>query len=280
MDRELSERFERLVSRIYDDVSPRINRPWARHEIEWCVDRLERWVARGARWPLVEEFGVDPGERLSRLESKIEELLRRPTRCNVAPDVGLSLPNFMTSLTAETASESDLGAAPRRFRTHQAAWLANTKRCVIVDKYIFRRGDEALDKYVEGLADIVGESARRVDFYFSARSQHYDLAVAKAVEAKLHESFIGYPPVRQLCFYACSNLHDRIWLRHRSIADNPPYEEWEARVVGASLNGIKQRPTYIVDMSEQDANDFAKYLRNIRDQPSTQLTTSPPDATV
>jgi len=151
---------------------------------------------------------------------------------------------------------------------------------VIVDKYIFRRGDEALDKYVEGLADIVGESARRVDFYFSARSQHYDLAVAKAVEAKLHESFIGYPPVRQLCFYACSNLHDRIWLRHRSIADNPPYEEWEARVVGASLNGIKQRPTYIVDMSEQDANDFAKYLRNIRDQPSTQLTTSPPDATV
>ncbi|WP_156957894.1 hypothetical protein [Paracidovorax oryzae] len=276
MDRDLKERFERLFNQLQDkEWTDRFSNRRVRDEVSWWLRQLERWLDNGTHWPLSEDIGCSPWHNLHRLEAKVDELLRRPVRCNMPSEVGQQLPNFMTSLTA--INDGNLAVARTKFRAHQSAWLVDAERCVIADPYIFHPGSEVAADYAAGIAEIVGGAARRVDFYFSALPDRYRAPVAALVHAALQANYQGSSGTRQFTFYDCRDMHDRVWLRHTSIANDPPYVGWKARVVGASVNGVRKRPTYVVDMDDNDANDYAKYLKNIRDSLSASgITLVPP----
>ena len=275
MDRDLKERFERLFNRLQDEKwVERFDNRRVRDEVSWWLHHLERWLHDGARWSLSEETGRSAWHNLHRLEAKVDELLSRPVRCNMPSEVGQRLPNFMTSLTA--INDGNLAVARTKFRAHQSAWLGDAERCVIADPYIFHPGSETAADYAAGIAEIVGGAARRVDFYFSAAPDHYKATVAALIHTALQANYQGLLGIRQFTFYDCRDMHDRVWLRHTSTANDPPYIGWNARVVGASVNGVRKRPTYVVDMDDNDANDYAKYLKNIRDSLGTSAITQVP----
>lgn len=277
MDRELKERFEWLLLQFHDEKwGAQLLGRQVHDEVSRWLDQLELRVKKGSSWPLSEEIGRNSWSRLDRLEAKMDELLNRPGRCNMPLSVSQQLPTFMTSLTA--INDGNLAIARVKFREHQSAWLIDAERCVIADPYIFHPGTEMAEDYASGIADIVGGTPHRVDFYFSALPDRYKAHVAALVHAALKGNYQGPPGTRKFMFYDCRNMHDRVWLRHTSTANNPPYLGWKARVVGASVNGVRKRPTYVVDMDDDDANNYSKYLKNIRDslEPSAITTTPPP----
>ncbi len=117
-----------------------------------------------------------------------------------------------------------------------------------------------------------------MDFYFRRNAGAYDPSLATEVFSALQNSYQGPPgTTRKIVFHPHENLHDRVWLRHSLIKDDPPHSGWEARVVGTSVNSVRARPTYVVDMTAQDANDYSKYLKNVRDAlPRGSVTPAPP----
>ena len=264
MNRELKTRIEQLLNQLQsDDLVQRLDTPRAREQVERWLHYMERWLSDGMYWSPSEESRRSTWHRLDRLESKVDEILCRPARCNISSELGLQFPNFMTSLTA--INKGDLSIARTRFKAHQSTWLSGAERCVIADPYIFHPGSETASEYAEGIAATIGVTANRIDFYFSAAKERYKPSVAALVHTKLMDNYQGALVARQFTFYDCHDMHDRVWLHHSSIADDPPYTGWNARVMGASVNGVHKRPTYVVDMDDADANDYAKYLKNIRD---------------
>jgi hypothetical protein len=145
-----------------------------------------------------------------------------------------------------------------RFREHFAKWFDKQRRCIIVDPYIFNSGEEKHRDYIDGLDSIIGDGVQRIDFYFRRDRSCYEEVLANDIFKKLQR------PKRQIRFYACPKLHDRVWLRHHSIADDAGFKDWQARAIGTSLNGIQKLPTYVLDMDGEDANEYAKYLTNLR----------------
>lgn len=264
MDSRLNERFDRLINLLRNEGwNERLDHPWIRDEIDWWLMSLERWLREGGRWPLSREVGEPHLQQLRRLEAKVDELLTRPVRCNLPNETAQQFPSFMTSLTA--INDGNLAIGRKKFRAHQSAWLKRAKRCVVADPYLFHPGSESAEDYVAGLAEIIGTDADRVDFYFSAAEDHYKPSVAASLHSELMANYRNPTGSRRFTFYDCRDMHDRVWLQHASCVDDPPYVEWSARVVGASANGVRKRPTYVVDMDDDDANDYAKYLKNIRD---------------
>lgn len=263
MSRDLDDRFERLIDFLKSDEWRRLRaEPMLRDEIDWWLDGLEHWLRDGYRWPLRRQFSYPNVARLRDIEAKLDELLSRPTGCNLSRESAQQFPSFMTSLTA--INDGNLAVARTKFRSHQSKWLADAVRCVVVDPYVFHPASETPADYVAGLVEIIGPHADRVDFYFSAATDRYKPAVAAGVHAGLVASYKG-SKVRRFAYYDCRDMHDRVWLQHTSCVDDPPYVGWSARVVGSSVNGVRKRPTYVVDMEQDDANDYAKYLKNVRD---------------
>ncbi len=91
------------------------------------------------------------------MEDKRIELLRKPARCNAPSELAEALPNFMTAVTA--INDGNLAVGKKKFEAHLQDWLADTKRCVMADPYIFKSGSE-------GSSEMVGSHVKRVDFYF------------------------------------------------------------------------------------------------------------------
>jgi hypothetical protein len=276
MDRMLRDGLDRLQKKLQSDAwRARLDHPEVYHNFRHWLRDSERWIDEGGRWPLHLSDDREALGRLREIEEKLDDLLHRPARCNAPSDFKQQFPSFMTSLTA--INDGNLAVARSKFRSHQAGWLANVNRCVIADPYIFKSGAQSPDEYAAGLGEIVGAQVERVDFYFSSEANSYSINVATKVFNVLQQAYQGPPgKKRKIVFYAYADLHDRVWLRHSSVGDNPPHLGWDARVIGASVNGVRARPTYIVDMDDDDANDYSKYLKNIRNVLSSEAVTLAP----
>lgn len=276
MDRMIREELSRLQNILRSDsLNERIDNTYVISLYRWLRDS-NRWIEDGCIHPFPWMHEEGTLNRLDRIEDMINGLLERSSRCNAPSDFKQLFPSFMTTLTA--INDGNLAIGKKKFQEHQAGWLANANRCVIADPFIFKAGVESVDQYAKGLSTIVGVQARRVDFYFCLDKSSYKKEVAIEVFNELQKSYQGLPRTkREIVFYPYSDLHDRVWLHHLSIADDPSHTDWSARVVGASVNGVRSRPTYIVDMNDDDANDYSKYLRNIRNIiPAANVTRAPP----
>lgn len=277
MDRMIREELDRLRNILQSDsLQKHIDDSDASNSFYRWLRDSNRWIDEGCTRPFPRLREMGTLNRLNSIENKINDLLERSSRCNAPSDFKQQFPSFMTTLTA--IGDGNLAVGKKKFQEHQAVWLANVNRCVIADPFIFKAGSESVDQYAKGLSAIVGGQVRRVDFYFCLDARSYKKEVATEVFDELHKSYQGLPhKKREIVFYPYSDLHDRVWLHHSSMADDPSHTDWSARVVGASVNGVRSRPTYIVDMDGDDANDYSKYLENIRNViPAGDVTRAPP----
>lgn len=197
---------------------------------------------------------VELYERLNLLERKLGRL--RPVDqapCYFSQEGSERLPQFLTALNDVMAKSEGTAKFVESFKD----WFSTKQRGVIVDPHIFKLADEKELKYCKEIIKILGDTLDRIDIYYSV--DNYVPSVAKKIFTELNKT-----KIRNFNFYACPNIHDRVWMRHYQVNDTPTANGWEARVVGASVNGISRRPTYVVDMTNNDAAEYSKYLGNLR----------------
>lgn len=196
-------------------------------------------------------------DRLNGIEEKIDALSKQNnSECRLSQKDVDSFPQFLTAVDHITVA---MGQAKSRFVEHFQTWFEERERGVIVDPYIFAPGNgtESINDYCQGVIKIIGENVERIDIYYSP--VHYDSSIAINIF-----NGVNNIKIRDFNFYPCTNIHDRVWMRHYELNDEPIAEKWEGRVVGSSINSIVSRPTYVIDMPQKDAENYSKILRNIR----------------
>ena len=193
-------------------------------------------------------------EHLNRLEKKLDRYHSdQQGACYFSQEGASRFPQLLTALNDVKAQSN----GKNEFIEHFKDWFSTKQRGVIVDPYIFTFANEIESDYCQGVVEILGDTLERIDIYYS--ESKYEPSVAKKIFTDLNKT-----KIRDFNFYACPNIHDRVWMRHYQVTDTPKADAWEARVVGASVNGIRIRPTYVVDMPPVDAKNYSKYLGNLR----------------
>jgi hypothetical protein len=257
MENHLIEILEQLIERLSRDGLRSSEEDYRQYL------QIERLYEDAMRRLFPEQYGylgrrnggvVELHEHLNRLERKLNRLHPgEQAVCYFSQDGAERFPQFLTALN-DVKAQSD---GKSGFVGHFKDWFSTHKRGVIVDPYIFTSANENESDYCKGVVEILGGELERIDFYYSAKD--FVPSIAQKICTDLIKS-----KDRDFNFYACPNIHDRVWLRHYQVTDTPKADAWEARVVGASVNGICIRPTYVVDMLPEDAKNYSKYLGNLR----------------
>lgn len=244
---------------------------FSRHEtILWLTHAFERTLIN--TFPDAEKFRWDHQYFLNKsiydlesIERKIDRLLSiDPQPCRFAKSDAARFPQLLTAINDIKASTE----GSTQFKRSFSDWFEGRKRAVIVDPYIFSSGNEDPNTYSAGLIELIGESPERIDFYFCPTA--YDKNIATNIVNGLNKK-----TTRHFNFYACSNIHDRVWMTHYSTDETPKKNGWQGRVVGASANGIRIRPTYIIDMPKEDAEDYSTYLSHLKTNGGAGKTAAP-----
>lgn len=191
-------------------------------------------------------------QQLFRIEQKIDNLALVDRTCSLREEYSY-LPKLLTATSDNSAKSND---TEQVFHKASSEWFTQA-RAVVVDPWIFSNGTEDVDSYCERVTKMFSDDVKLIEFYFGADSNKPEVA-AKIFDALKKQNG------RTFGFYKCSNIHDRVWLRHFELIGTPSRKNWEGRVIGASVNGIKLRPTYIIDMGGNDAADYSTYLQNVR----------------
>ena len=140
-------------------------------------------------------------------------------------------------------------------------WLENAKEVVIIDPYIFKRSsnsDESDDdratkdsSHISRLVDTVG-TVKNITFIYGfaeKKSKIISLGIAEKIANALRK------PGFKVKYYCAKNLHDRVWIKTDSAGMT------SAKVIGTSWDGIGNRPTYIIDMDDNDLSQYMNYVR-------------------
>jgi hypothetical protein len=257
LERHLIETLEELILHLKQTSLDSVGNEYRRYS---QIDRLYENAMRSLFPDAYRHLGLRSGaasslhDHLNQLEKKLDQLCRNDYGpCNFSQQGAERFPQFMTALSDMKAQSEGKETFVESFKD----WFSTKQRGVIVDPHIFKLADENESKYCKGIINILGGTLDRIDIYYSVGD--YVPSVAKKIFAALNKT-----KIRDFNFYACPNIHDRVWMRHYQVNDTPTAKGWEARVVGASVNGISRRPTYVVDMTPADAADYSKYLGNLR----------------
>lgn len=269
--------MNRQIDELFRSVSDL--REWVRHDerhdpvqvyhrLNEMVTRAMRDLFPTIRWEYREPYG-DGGSihrHLLHLERRIEQLMQADRTCRMNRDDGLRFPQMLTAMADIQANLQ----GNQKFQLAFSEWFTDA-RAVVIDPYIFSNGGEGHNQYCDGIVKILETNPDRIDFFFSADPKAYKASVADKIFNDLNNI-----KIRDMNFYACTNLHDRVWMKHFDTTDSPPKKFWEGRVVGASANGVAARPTYIIDMPKEDAIGYSSYLAKVRVATGTQHTLTPP----
>jgi len=204
---------------------------------------------------------------LTSIENKIDQLLfleRQP--CRLSETDATRFPQLITALNDSKASST----GSSKFIGSLSKWFEGKNRAAIIDPYIFSSGNEDQKKYCQGLVELIGKSPERIDFYFRHTAKSYNKNIADDVVNELNKD-----KKRDFNFFACANIHDRVWMAHYSTEDTPPKAGWEGRVVGSSVNGIKIRPTYIIEMPKKDVEEYSTYLMHLQNEGGIEKARAP-----
>lgn len=258
--KELIELIERLSHRNDSGRSQRMELIARAHQL---FDEIIYGVSGEAgRRYLSRDAVASIHTHLYELERRIDSISVTHVGCALGEENVLSrFPQMLTALDNQTAGTSGYQNFITDFRKFFSQGTA-----VIVDPYIFTNAKEIEADYCTNLLNIIGEHPERIDFYFIKKGYKKSIADAVFNSLKLRG--------RTVNLFECANIHDRVWMKNASTIDDPSTTDWEARVVGASVNGIAKRPTYVVDMLHDDAQSYAIYLSNVR--ASAQQHASPP----
>ena len=239
---EIFKSLDRLFDRTLDRISPFYGRKRYREEY---FDSIHR--------------------HLDQLESKISNIDFSGRECAFkGKEIIGRFPQFLTALDDIAASHSGQKTLEKGFE----GWFTSGT-AVVLDPYIFSNGPQDETLYCNGVVDIIGPDADRIDFYFNKKK--YNKAVADKIFQGLNNL-----KIRTFNFYQCRNIHDRVWMHHPDTTINLSKSGWKGRVIGASINGVGKRPTYVIEMPKIDVEAYSDYVLNVQSAGDTVRTLTPP----
>jgi hypothetical protein len=190
-------------------------------------------------------------------------------RCRYADDS-----NQMARLIVGGAGEGSIATQRGRdaFDHYMRRWLARCDEAIVIDPYLFKRSREADIEsgeaasvtgardlaFVERLVGVLDSGPRTVRFIYDGDPRNH-------LSAKVLDAFAKRIATTKISprYFAAENLHDRVWLRRHG-------KQWEARVVGTSIDGIGRRPTYVIDMPERDVHEYMGYVAFLQEEPTIE----------
>lgn len=158
----------------------------------------------------------------------------------------------------------------REHDAHLREWLDDAVEVIAIDPFLFKRergngkheSDEERDHlnhaYADALLDVVG-SDRVVSFIYRgnpSKDEGGPIKVTQGVANRIADR-LGELALKAN-FYVVEDLHDRVWLKKKKS------NVWSGRVIGTSRGGIGSRPTYMIDMSDDDIGDYWPYVEHLK----------------
>lgn len=237
----------------------------AASEIEWHLYRTSPWKDTQAQ---TEREYRRLDRRFSDLENELTEI-RKALNSNrnggpVCRFRGDDAPEGILHLITQGGPSLIADYSGKREMDRSLSnWLKESVEVICIDPYLFKRSQSGTEdpaetlrkdnEYADQLLAVLGKKKQVQFIYRSERGQGKSALkvspnVADRIEAKIPALGI------QATFRAVEDLHDRVWLM-RDKKNN-----WHAKVVGTSRDGIGKRPTYLVDMTAEDCREYRPYV--------------------
>lgn len=148
-------------------------------------------------------------------------------------------------------------------------WLRAAVEVIAIDPFLFKREkahghsetpEEAAKcdvDYADELLDIFG-AKKSIKFIYKGNPSKSDGGPTK-VSQGVANRIADQLAVRELkaTFHVVEDLHDRVWLKLDAK------KGWQGKVIGTSRGGIGRRPTYIIDMTQDDVRNYRLYVDHL-----------------
>ena len=177
---------------------------------------------------------------LRRLDQKVDALLERPApSCRMASEEGTNVMQLMTGV----------GVAAR---TEAIDYLRNgfggAKQVVICDPYFLLSNKTSKADYLAGIDAVIPNTVKTIELYVKPKKR--DAEVAAGFTKLCQDRGI------KLTCRKTEELHDRVWI----------IDSTRAFVVGASFNGLGNKCAFILELPEQDRQNFIKEVGLLRER--------------
>lgn len=176
--------------------------------------------------------------RLSRLEKKVDELLKRPEHtCYLLSEEGNNLLQLMINVGDRDEAINHLHKAFKGART-----------LTICDPYFLRcNRKQSENSYLSGVGSVIPNTVKSIELFVKPRQR--ETAIASGFNKLCKERNI------KLTCQKSDELHDRVWIIN-----------WErAFVIGASFNGLGEKCAFFLELPEKDTKDFLNELKKVRE---------------
>lgn len=148
-------------------------------------------------------------------------------------------------------------------------WLRDAVEVVAIDPFLFKREkahghSETAEEtakydidYADALLDVFG-ARKSIKFIYKgnpSKSEGGPTKVSQGVANRIADQLAA----RKLkaTFHVVEDLHDRVWLKCDAK------KRWQGKVIGTSRGGVGRRPTYIIDMTQNDVSNYWSYVDNL-----------------
>lgn len=205
---------------------------------EGSQDALRRIRREGLFYPFWdEEFEY----RLRRIDQKMDALLERPVpSCRMASEEGTNVMQLMTGVGVAARTEAI---------DYMRNGFGGAKQVVICDPYfLLSNSKTSKADYLDGINAVIPKTVKSIELYVKPKKRDAEVAV-------------GFTKLCQdrgikLSCRKTEELHDRVWI----------VDSTRAFVVGASFNGLGNKCAFILELPEQDRQNFIKEVGLLRER--------------
>lgn len=179
--------------------------------------------------------------KLHSVEQKLEQLLRRASpSCRMASEEGNGILQMMTNVGLQGRAEAI---------QYLRGGFSGAKQLIICDPY-FLLSNSKLSKqdYLSGISAAIPTTVKNIELYVKPRKRDADVAVGFTDMCKERG-------IRLTC-RKTDELHDRVWIMDAT----------RAFVVGASFNGLGNKPAFILELPEEDRRRFISEVGLLRER--------------
>lgn len=148
-------------------------------------------------------------------------------------------------------------------------WLRDAVEVVAIDPFLFKREkthdhSETAEEsakydvdYADALLDVFGTN-KAIKFIYKgnpSKNEGGPTKVSQGVANRIADQLATKK--LKVTFYVVEDLHDRVLLKRDAK------ERWHGKVIGTSRGGIGRRPTYIIDMTQNDVSNYHPYVTHL-----------------
>lgn len=200
-------------------------------------DALRRIRREGFLYPFYDE---EHEYRLRRLDQKIDALLERPAvSCRMASEEGNNVMKYMANVGAQARTEAI---------RHLHDVFNGARQLVICDPYFLKPTIQTQQDYLAGISAVIPKTVTNIELYVKPR-------VRDSVVAAGFTKLCKDRQIKLVC-RKTEELHDRVWV----------VDSTRAFVVGASFNGLGNKCAFILELLEDDRQDFIREMGLLRER--------------